>query len=101
MLVDILAAFSAAENVPVAYRFFKKPQAPPFICYYEEASDNFVADNRNYLVKHRYIVELYTAYKMPELEAALEAALDKYVWTSEETYLDTEQMYEKIYELEE
>lgn len=101
MLVDVLKAFSAAEKVPLAYRFFKKPQAPPFVCYYEQASDNFVADNRNYFIKHSCIVELYTADKTPALEAALEAALDTYVWSSDETYIDSEKMYLKTYELEE
>lgn len=101
MLYDTLRAFGEAQGIPVAYRAFKEPTAPPFIVYFEDSSDNFIADNRVYLKKHIYTVELYTTDKMPALEEALEAALDGYIWSSDETYVDSEQMYEKIYTLEE
>lgn len=101
MLYTTLKAFGLTNNIPVAYRFFKTAQAPPFICYYEDASDNFIADNKIYLKKHTYLVELYTEDKDPALEAALESALDGYIWESDETYVDTEQMYLKTYTLEE
>lgn len=101
MLYDTLRTFGQANGIPVAYRFFKTAQNPPFICYYEDASDNFIADNRIYLKKHTYTVELYTADKDPALEEALEAAFDGYIWDSFETYIDAEQMYQKTYTLEE
>lgn len=101
MLYDTLKDFGEARNIPVAYRAFKEPTALPFIVYFEDSSDNFVADNRIYVKKHIYTVELCTADKMPALEEALEEALDGYIWESDETYVDSEQMYEKIYTLEE
>lgn len=101
MLYDTLRTFGQTNNIPVAYRSFREPTALPFIVYYEGPSDNFIADNRIYVKKHIYTVELCTADKMPALEEALEAALDGYIWESDETYVDSEQMYMKIYTLEE
>lgn len=101
MLYTTLKAFGLTNNIPVAYRFFKEPQKLPFLVYYEERSDNFVADNQIYLKKSVYTVELYTQDKDPGLEALLEAALDGYIWEKTEDYIDTEQMYQITYELEE
>lgn len=101
MLYDTLKTFGLTNHIPVAYRFFKKPQGLPYITYYENASDNFIADNRVYVKKLIYTVELCTADKDPALEADLESALDEYVWESDETYVEADQMYMKIYTLEE
>lgn len=101
MLYDTLKTFGQAHDVPVAYRFFREPSGLPFIVYYEDSSDNFIADNRIYLKKHTYTVELYTVDKMPALEEALEEALDGYIWESDEAYIDSEQMYMKTYTMEE
>lgn len=101
MLYDTLKTFGQTNNIPVAYRMFREPTGLPFIVYYEDASDNFIADSKVYLKKLIYTVELCTADKMPALEEALESALDGYIWESDETYVEAEQMYMKIYTLEE
>lgn len=100
-LVDALTDFKTETGVPVSYRFFREAQAPPFVCYYETSSDNFAADNRVFHRQTEKVVELYTDLKDPALEAAMEEALDDYIWTKEETYVDAEQMYLITYELEE
>lgn len=101
MLYEKLQEFSQQTGVPVAYRFFMKPQAPPFVAYYENGTNNFGADNVAYYGAISYTVELYTEKKDPALERALESCLSPYFWQRSETYIDTEKMYMQIYTLEE
>ena len=49
---------------------------PPFIAYIDEDEDTIPADNRAYIRKPRYRVELYTAKGDDDTEEILEAAFD-------------------------
>lgn len=92
-------------NVPAAYRQFPEgdPQnpapSPPFICYYFSDSYDFIADNTNYQRIRLLDVELYTDNKDFALEEAVEAALNAHglVYSREETYIDSEQMYMVVF----
>ena len=53
-----------------------------------------------YQVINRITIELYTESKAPEAENAVEAALKDLCWEKSEEYLDDEQCYEIIYEIE-
>ena len=89
-------------NIPVAYSHFNTATEPPFIAYYRQSTSNFGADNKVYYKINNYIVELYTPYKDVDLENELENLFDGnnifYNVTSED-YIDTEQMYQVIYEI--
>lgn len=89
-------------GLPVAYRAFPVGAAPPlpFVCYLFSNTNNFNADNAVYQVINRIIVELYTRSKDLEAETAVEAALKDLCWEKSEEYLDDEQCYEIIYEIE-
>ena len=89
-----------STGLPVAYRFFQKPQATPFIVYYQTDSNNFPADNKVYQHIMGYTIELYTDTKRPDLEALVEQALENYVWEKSEEYVDSEKCFEIIYDVE-
>lgn len=89
---------------PTAYWEFPEGKAPkmPYICFFENSSNNFGADNVVYHPRNRISVELYTLKKNREAESKLEAAFlnAELFWNKEETVLEDENCYEVIYTLE-
>lgn len=75
---------------------------PPFICYWVPESPNFIADDRVYQKIDYVEIELYTDKKDLATEAVLEQLLDgnEIAYTSSEDWIDTEKLFEKIYEVE-
>ena len=100
-LKEIYDALSAT-NIHVTYLQWREGAVPalPYICYYLPQSNNFCADNGVYKGISRLNVELYTAEKEPGTESALESALAGLTgfWNKAETFLDSENMYEVIYD---
>ena len=91
-------------GLPTAYHHFAEGQSPstPFIVYLYPGSHNFSADGKVYKKANKLDIELYTDLKNPEIEKRLEAVLDEHglFYEKTETYLDTENMYEVLYETE-
>ena len=87
---------------PVAYRFFETPQKPPYICYLTAYSNNQSADNVVWQKINHVQIELYTDKKDREAEQKLEDALKSagIFFESAETYIDSEKIYQKVYETE-
>lgn len=87
---------------PVAYLVFKTPQEPPYICYLTAYSNNQSADNVVWQKINHIQIELYTARKDREAEQKLEDALTSagIFFESAETYIDSEKIYQKVYETE-
>lgn len=89
-------------NIPTAYFAFPDAtgQEPPFICFYYPNSNDFIADNKNYQKVEHLVIELYTDNKDFALEKAVEDLLNTNgcVYTRAETYIDSERMYEVIFE---
>lgn len=92
----------ASVGIPTAYYQFpdNTGQQPPFICFFYNYNNDFLADDKNYQKIEHLIVELYTDNKDFSLEAAVEAALSSHdiVYTRNEEYIDSEQMYLVVYE---
>jgi len=86
----------------VAYRLFKGPVDPPFICYLFTVSGDLFADDTNYVPIPGFDVELYTEDKDPELELDVEEALRGLgvAWAKNETYIATEKLLEVVYSIE-
>lgn len=91
-------------NIPVAYDHFddNKKMEPPFMAYREQASDNFKADNKNYVSFFNYEIELVTCKKDIELEKNISNLLtennipfDK----SNEIWDNEEKIYHIFYEI--
>lgn len=89
-------------GLPLAYNHFAEGEAPapPFLVYLVSGSDNLFADDTVFLKVHRVVIELYTERKSPEIEARLENALADFCWQKDETYIDTERLYQISYEIE-
>lgn len=63
-------------GIPVGYYVNERPGEVPFLIYFEDSSDNFLADNRVYVKKDNWIIELYTMKKDKGLQNRLEALFD-------------------------
>lgn len=101
-LHDILQA----AGFPVAYSHFVEAEnapipAPPFICYLVAYSTNFNADNKVYKSIQAVNIELYTDKKDVDAEANLETVLNdnQIPFQSTETWIDSENLFQKIYEV--
>lgn len=85
-----------ATKIPATYRAWPEGKAPklPFLCYLQDSSDNFAADNTVYFAVDNFTVELYTRNKDAAKESVVEDALSAFcVWEKSESYIDTERCY--------
>lgn len=101
-LYDVLKA----TGFPVAYSHFtatpKNPlPKPPYITYFVASSPSFMADNVVYKKIDDVQIDLYTAKKDIEAEMKLENVLNEneLPYDSYETYIESEKIYQKIYEV--
>lgn len=87
-------------EIPIAERVFPEKQIPPFAVYYCTGNDNLYADNTVYNKSKKYVLEVYSDYKMPETEERVEAIFNEneIPYTVSETYLSEERLREIIYE---
>lgn len=99
-----VANIIASIGVPYAYRAFPQntAQAPPYIVYYYDGSDDMYADNINYQEIAGLRIEVYTRNKDFSLERNVENALRSHdiSWSKEESFIDSENLYMIIYESE-
>ena len=74
----------------------------PYIVWYFPNTDNFAADDRVYSHIEALNIELYTRTKDFETEAAVEAVLAEHgiVWERQESWIESEKMYEVLYTTE-
>lgn len=89
-------------KMPVAYHHFIKAKSPPFIVYYRVNSKNFVADDTIYTKTNIYRIELYTKQKDVNKEIEIENLLDRSGIIYEvisESYIESEKIYQVIYEI--
>lgn len=100
MTLKELNTLLKTTGYPVAYRSFKTPQTAPFICYLTAYRRNFSADGVAYSGADHVQVELYTKEKDQIAEGKVEKALSSFFWQKIETYIDSDSMYQIIYEIE-
>lgn len=91
-----------STGLPVVYRAWPIGKAPelPYICYLTAYSNNFSADGTVYKTIDHIQIELYTKEKNPEAEGKVENALSSLFWEKTDSYIDTEQCYQILYEIE-
>jgi hypothetical protein len=87
---------------PVAYGSFSNPVTPPFITYQFSYSSDMIADNQNYVEISNFQVELYTDKKDLNAEKLVQDKLKELglPYRKFETYLDTENLYQILYEIQ-
>ena len=104
MTLKAISDMIASIGLPYAYYQFPDgtEQEPPFIVFYYPESDDFYADNKNYVDKRRMYVELYTNDKDFEKEATVENVLSSngLTYRKVETYINSERMFQITYETE-
>lgn len=104
MTFEEIKAGLAAAGFPLVYYQWPINQAPalPYVVYYYPNRADDPADNVNYGLITALNVELYTKEKSFTDEVEMEEALTAMglVWEKTETFLDSEQMYEVLYESE-
>lgn len=102
MTLGELSMHLKTTGLPVTYREWPEGKAPdlPFICYLCTDADALFADGGVYYTWENVRVELYTKFKDSATEATVEAALSGFHWKKSETYIDTEQCYMILYEIE-
>ena len=90
-----------STGLPVAYHHFTSPPTPPYIVYLFSYSSNFGADNKVHKEIPNYQVELYTKTKDPAAEALIEGLFDDndIYWEKTETYIESEDLYQVLYEI--
>ena len=91
-------------GLPTAYHHFEEGQSPnpPFLVYLYPGTNNFSADGAVYQGINQLDIELYTNKKDLEAEKRVEAVLKEhgFFYEKNETYIETEKMYEVLYETE-
>ncbi|MEH7594939.1 hypothetical protein V7295_20625 [Bacillus toyonensis] len=105
MTLGELTKILEATGYPVAYSHFtatpdNSVPAPPYICFLVDGSANLMADNKVYHKINDLNIELYTIKKDLVAEAKLEKVLDDHeiIYDSYGTFIESEKMYQKIYE---
>lgn len=91
-----------STGLPVAYHHFEEPPDLPYIIYLFAYSSNFGADNKTYQKINNYQVELYSNEKDLESEQLIENLFDEndIYYDKSETYIESEKMYQVIYEIQ-
>jgi hypothetical protein len=91
-------------GLPFAYHHFSEGESPepPFLIFLSPGEDTFSADNIAYFSAKKLNIELYTDRKSPEVEEMVENVLKRHeiYYAKTETYIDSEKLYEVLYEME-
>ena len=104
MTHDEVISMILEMNLPYAYDHFAEGESPdpPFLVIRYPSSDHFAADGLAYYKVNRLNLELYTALKSPNIELFLEAVLDRHslFYNKSEVWIESEKLYEVLYEME-
>ncbi len=91
-------------GLPFAYHHFAEGESPkpPFVIFLSPGENTFSADNRMYHGFKQLDIELYTDEKAPDTESRVEEILQQHniYYTKSETYIESEKLYEVLYEME-
>lgn len=89
---------------PFAYDHFAEGEspAPPFVVFLYPNSSNFSADGKVYFKANSLNIELYTDIKDVSMEEKVEAVLDSrgIFYEKSEVWIESEKLYEVLYEME-
>ena len=100
MTIEEVYQLLQSTDYPVAYNAFRDDVDPPFLTYNVAFTSNFGADNHVHKIVNHINITLWTAKKDLTAEAKVETALSDLYWNKEETFLDEEEIYEIVYEVE-
>lgn len=103
-LADLIAIFTST-GLPVTYYQWNEHQVPalPYLVYYFPTARPEAADNTTQAVIPSVNLELYTNEKNFEVEAMVDRALmaGGLVFSKSEAWIESESMYQVLYQMEE
>lgn len=104
MTHDEVMALIKEMNLPFAYSHFAEGESPdtPFLIFLYPRSSNFAADGLPYHKINNLNIEVYTDIKSLELESKVEAVLESHgiFYAKSEVWIESENLYEVLYEME-
>lgn len=104
MTHEEVVAMVAEIGVPYAYDHFAEGESPdpPFLCFLYPQENEFGADNVVYFTTNTLDIELYTDAKDPELENQIEEILTAHeiFYHKSEVWIESERLYEVLYEMD-
>ena len=104
MTLEELAGMLEKTGFPFAYDHFAEGESPdpPFAVFLYPGSNNFSADGKVYFKADRLNIEIYTDIKNIELEQQTEAVLDGHgiFYEKSEVWIESENLYEVLYQME-
>lgn len=104
MTYEEIAAMVQEIGLPFAHHHFAEGESPPppFLLFLSPGEETFSADDVAYFSFKQLDVELYTDRKQPELEERVEEVLTRHeiYYTKTESYIESERLYEVLYEME-
>jgi hypothetical protein len=91
-----------SSGITFKYHHWDKPPTLPFGVYITPSSENFKADGKVAQEFNNVIAELYTAKKDPATEKEIKDVLDGagIFYETNETYIESEKMYQISYEFQ-
>ena len=103
-IYEQIAEIMEEMELPFAYHHFAEGEspAPPFLLFLSPGENTFSADNQMYFSFKKLDIELYTDVKNPELEIQIEQVLKRHkiYYTKSEVWIESERLYEVLYETE-
>ncbi len=104
MSYEEIAEMMQEIGLPFAYHHYAEGESPkpPFLLFLSPGENTFGADNLMYFSFKRLNIELYTNVKSPETEQRVEDVLiqREIYYTKAETWIESERLYEVLYEME-
>ena len=104
MTYEQIATMMEEMGLPFAYHHFAEgvSPAPPFLLFLSPGENTFSADNYMYFSFKQLDIELYTDIKNPEIEENIERVLKRHkiYYTKSEVWIESEKLYEVLYEME-
>ena len=104
MTYEEISEMLTETGIPFAYSHFAEGESPktPFIVFLSMGENTFGADNICYASFKKLDIELYTDKKSPETEQAVEEILTQHniYFTKTETWIESQKLFEVLYETE-
>ena len=104
MTYEEIAEMMQEIGLPFAYHHFAEGESPnpPFTIFLSPGEHTFGADDLMYISFKTLHIELYTDGKSPEAEERVEEVLHQHnlYYTKTEAWIESEKLYEILYELE-
>lgn len=102
MTYQALEQLLAPLGIPFAFHHWENPPKMPYGVYFDNYTDNFVADGIAYVVFTHVNIELYVRQRDPDLEGRLEDILTaaELYWDKSVSWVESERYFQVAYEIE-